>query len=503
MAIQISGTEVISNSRGLNNIASVDATTAASISAAGVGGGGGTHSFTASGAISAGDVVVLNSNGTVSTPTVTAGTQIERTRYSPYTGSVTRVKVSVGKKANGTSDVAHETTNDSNNIRLKAGLGVSGSVDSSYNGYYPCPVNVPNSNDVIMVYNASSNQYTARIDYRPNNGTSYSSGTSNTLTVNNSYPALFILYDETHDQYVLLDFGSGNVYSRVGTLSGETITWGSSTNIISGSTNRYYASNYAYIDQDNGIIAVCAGPRIVLGQLSAGSISYGTAVTLNTQTNYWAGQISINGSGVGMAFFSVQNNSGTSYAYAWPFTYSGTTITAATSSNALLLATSTSYSNVAQYAGGIYIPRLGGWVSSSYDSSGMKFQLLQTDGSTTPTSSRSIVVSAGSQPRGGKVYVIPEYDTVVVRDQNQTYEEVEYESDVTDAGNWIGIATSAISDTASGDVTVLGGVNDQQSGLTVNTSYYVDSDGSLITAGSRKIGKAISATELLITEGNA
>jgi hypothetical protein len=41
MAIQVNGTEVISNSRALNNIASVDATTAASISAAGVGGGAG------------------------------------------------------------------------------------------------------------------------------------------------------------------------------------------------------------------------------------------------------------------------------------------------------------------------------------------------------------------------------------------------------------------------------------------------------------------------------
>ena len=39
MAIQVSGTEVISNARALNNIASVDATTAASITAAGVGGG--------------------------------------------------------------------------------------------------------------------------------------------------------------------------------------------------------------------------------------------------------------------------------------------------------------------------------------------------------------------------------------------------------------------------------------------------------------------------------
>jgi hypothetical protein len=39
MAIQVSGTEVISNARALANIASVDATSAASISAAGVGGG--------------------------------------------------------------------------------------------------------------------------------------------------------------------------------------------------------------------------------------------------------------------------------------------------------------------------------------------------------------------------------------------------------------------------------------------------------------------------------
>ena len=38
MAIQVSGTEVISNSRALNNIASVDATTAAAIGNAGVGG---------------------------------------------------------------------------------------------------------------------------------------------------------------------------------------------------------------------------------------------------------------------------------------------------------------------------------------------------------------------------------------------------------------------------------------------------------------------------------
>ena len=68
MAIQVSGTTVIDDSRNLTNIASVDATTVTAIGAAGVGGGG-THDFVASGAIANGDVVVLNSDGTVSVVT--------------------------------------------------------------------------------------------------------------------------------------------------------------------------------------------------------------------------------------------------------------------------------------------------------------------------------------------------------------------------------------------------------------------------------------------------
>ena len=39
MAIKVSNTEVISDSRGLNNIVSIDATTAATLNSAGGGGG--------------------------------------------------------------------------------------------------------------------------------------------------------------------------------------------------------------------------------------------------------------------------------------------------------------------------------------------------------------------------------------------------------------------------------------------------------------------------------
>ena len=59
MAIKVSGTTVVDDSRSLTNIASVDATTVTAIGAAGVGGGG-THDFVASGAIANGDVPHYN-----------------------------------------------------------------------------------------------------------------------------------------------------------------------------------------------------------------------------------------------------------------------------------------------------------------------------------------------------------------------------------------------------------------------------------------------------------
>jgi len=70
--------------------------------------------------------------------------------------------------------------------------------------------------------------------------------------------------------------------------------------------------------------------------------------------------------------------------------------------------------------------------------------------------------------------------------------------------DWIGFAESAISDTVSGDILVLGSVAENQSGLTIGSTYYVQIDGTLDTASvsAIKAGRAIAADKLLITEGN-
>jgi len=70
--------------------------------------------------------------------------------------------------------------------------------------------------------------------------------------------------------------------------------------------------------------------------------------------------------------------------------------------------------------------------------------------------------------------------------------------------DFIGIAEENISNSASGKITIIGGVNEVVSGLTAKTTYYANETGGLTsTVSARKVGKALSSTKILVTEGNA
>ena len=67
------------------------------------------------------------------------------------------------------------------------------------------------------------------------------------------------------------------------------------------------------------------------------------------------------------------------------------------------------------------------------------------------------------------------------------------------AGNFIGIANSAISDGATGTVTTTGGIGTGQSSLTIGSHYYVTDGGALTTtSGTVHAGKALTASTILI-----
>ena len=69
---------------------------------------------------------------------------------------------------------------------------------------------------------------------------------------------------------------------------------------------------------------------------------------------------------------------------------------------------------------------------------------------------------------------------------------------------WVGFASAAISDTATGTIDIVGTVNASQSSLTIGSTYYINNFGALTTTSqaNREVGIAISATELLVTQGS-
>ena len=83
-------------------------------------------------------------------------------------------------------------------------------------------------------------------------------------------------------------------------------------------------------------------------------------------------------------------------------------------------------------------------------------------------------------------------------DSESAYSQGAYSSTNLTSTNFIGISDAAILDTASGNVTIKGGIAvTGLSSLTPASDYYVQDDGTITTAtAGKKIGKAMSATSI-------
>ncbi len=118
---------------------------------------------------------------------------------------------------------------------------------------------------------------------------------------------------------------------------------------------------------------------------------------------------------------------------------------------------------------------------------------LYIHGSSTLDSNNAAYMSATVDTDNGKI--ISAYERSAVSDPYATCVTLGTDN----YKDFIGIASAAIVDTESGNINVVSGVNDQQSGLTIGEAYYVDSDGTLTTTRTGKLaGKAVAATKILV-----
>jgi hypothetical protein len=477
------------------------------------GSAGGTQTFTATGAITAGNLVGLNANGTVSVVTSYIGGATVFESASINYGNLAK---SCFDTVNNRVVVLYQDVGNSNFLTVAVG-SISGATIT-----FGTPV-------VVLSANALGNY---DIAFDPIN--------AKVLVVYNNYT-------------------SGGTFGVVGTVSGTSISFGSASSSIDGTTSYFY----------NGVVACCYhpssgrfvvsygvqsnGPYFRVATISGTSVSFGSQVQGSNTTLYGGSGL---GANYGMSltvdtvndrvvYGAVLNLTGVTpqnYAFqSFVGTVSGTTITvgsavpvaglgttsansvavsynsasskvlfAAAASSGLTLYSGTVSGTTVSYPDSVIVSTAltsrasltpypkGGLTAFSYMQGNLlQFSLISAAGLSvslptplplaggylTSSASTGAVVAAG-------IRLSDNFGVAAVIDANSTYP------------TWVGIAAQNIANGASGPVTVAGGINTAVSGLTSGTTYAVNpSTGVFIAATSNVVGTALSSTSIYLNSG--
>jgi hypothetical protein len=464
-------------------------------------GGGGQYSAIASGAIaSAGLVVSLNADGTVST---TTGNDASVTSPTAFTTVYIAIPVSaydpVNKKVvvmynNGSTGFPEAIVGTVTGTAISFGSSVV--VTSVISGEYSIVFDVTNSKFVVF-YRGTSNHGYAKVGTV--SGTTISFGAE--ATFNAATSSLMSSAYDTVNSKILLSFQDGfstTARSLVATVSGTSVSFGSSVANPSGSATRitttYHTAQGRFVvafqrsnDSNKGWAVVVT--------ISGTTPSFGTAVKFHDAST---------GVGLASTYDPVNQNviiahgnnglstvalcavvSGTVITYGAPVT-----VNAAYGANHQL-----AYDPNVNRAVLVY---LDGTVNLGVSNT------LRVSGTTISASSNLNFTSTGiSSP--SILYLAEALKPAVF-----------YALNSTNRANWllytpfastnhtrIGVAQSSAANGAAVTVKVQGGVDENQSGLTIGSTYYVASDGALTTTVSSnnpRIGLALKANTLLITD---
>ena len=462
------------------------------------GAGGKQVSFTASGAISSGQTVALNNDGTVTRITGTFGSSTTFSGSAPsndvvsvydssnnkiviayrndtaatgeaVVGTVSGASISFGTPVTFTSDnpadvnIAYDSTNnkvviafaDNTNNLGKAVVGtVSGTsisfgtvatFESAASSYCSISYDVSTQKMVIGYRDNGNSSYGTAI-VGTVSGTSISFGTPTVFNSGGNTLWIRTVYDASHSKTVFAfrDIAAGNTSAYVGTVSGTSISFGSKATLQSGASEYIYGTYdstngkvvFTYSDgsnSDNG--------TAVVGTVSGTSVSFGSEVVFSARGTYRPGVTYDPNTGkIYVSYRGLVSGVG-NQGFINTGTVSGTSI---------------SFTN-----------------ETTYIETTVTFNYPVYD------SNSQIVVNAfkDNTANVGKAFT--------------------YNPDGIVNTDFIGISDAAISDTASGSVTIKGGISTNVTGLTPNSTYYVQADGSLSTTASDVLaGKALSSTSI-------
>ena len=467
----------------------------------------------ASGALANGDLVVINADGTVS---VVA----EITQNTPQAGEVNSFAETSTTIFNSAFDSVNNkivlTYRDSNNSLY--GTAIIGSVSGDTISF-GTPVVFSSASTsifgsvlialgkVIITYSVTSS---GKAIIGTVSGDSISFGTAV------EYAAITLQrigsgYDSNSNKVVIIYPDSANSFyatSIVGTVSGDSISFGSSSVAINASVTEY---NLSFDSSSNKMVFTYRnnansnyGTSIV-GTVSGDTISFGTSVVFNTASTSSISSIFDTSSNKIVINYADAGNSGR-----------GTAVLGTVSGSTISFSSPIIYSNISSSGHYIAFDSIAGIFSIYYsDNTGGSFvgNLItgQVSGETILFGSPVIIPTRFNN--GDMTFDSNANRMVIFADDalnanasvNLIFQSTTLVANLT-AENYIGVSDAAYTDGATANIQVTGAVDDAQSGLTAGEAYYVQLDGTLSTTPDNPsvfAGTALSATELLIGKSDA
>jgi len=473
----------------------------------------GVVNFVASGAIANGQTVVINTDGTVSTiarsgsdtpivgsPTLfeSAGVDDVSSAYDSTNGKVVIAYKDTGNSNYGTAIVG---TVSGSNITFGTPVVFASATTNSVSATYDS-----NSGKVVIVYRDDGNSDYGTAIVGTVSGTSISFG-SEVVFHSGTTNDIHITYDSTNQKVVIVyrDTGNSN-YGKaiVGTVSGTSISFGSESNFHNADTRLI---DVAYDSSNNRVVIVYSDygnsyhATAVVGTVSGTSISFGSDVVFNAANSSQSIAITYDSTN-SKVVVAYQDTANSEYGTAIVGTVSGTSISFGSEvvfESAQSGQMSISYDSVDQkiviayrdYANSNYGTVIVGTVSGTSISFGSPnvFETAETNGTSMAFDSDNVKMIIGYKDNGNS-----NYGTCFVFGATSKTTDLTTE-------NYIGIAAEAISNGATGKITVVGGINSGQTGLTTAQKYFVQPTGTLATsAGSPSVvaGTAISDTKIVV-----
>ena len=439
--------------------------------------------FVASGTLGSGITVGLNSDGTVTaiagalggmgSPTVFESASFTWTG-STFDSNANKVVIVYGDAGNSTYGTAVVGTVSGTSISF----GTPVVFNSSRSDYNSATFD-SNLNKVVIAYKDRGNASYGTAIVGTVSGTSISFGTSVVFeSATTNYTKL--TYDPIANKVVII-YGDGGNSSYgtavVGTVSGTSISFGSPVVFETGSTSQI-ASTF---DSDNNKVVIAykdAGNSnygtAVVGTVSGTSISFGSPAVFLTANTTSISIVYDTAANKIVIVYQDANNS--SYGTAIVGTVSGTSISFGTS----IVFEAASSSNM----------------SATFDSTANKVVIAYKDQGNSTYGTLIVGTVSGTSISFGSATI---FNTAVTGNITSTFDSntgrvviayqdggnsnygtaIVYGVTTTNYTDFIGITDQAIADTATGAVIVQGGVSEKLSGLTVGADYYVQADGSL------------------------